>query len=209
MQFFTEFPVQKTHSLVMIALVAILIPVVPFLIVGELPGERWLSRADDNALLFAASGGGLLALDIVLPIPSSLVGTALGSRLGFWAGSLSCWLGLMAGNLVGYWVGLLYPRRLAAPLPKAPMQALLFLSRPVPIFAEAAAFAAGANRMPATAFLVSCALGNGVYSIALCTNAILWSPGGLQGPLLIFPMILPVLAWLAWRRLGPHFTLRS
>lgn len=197
---------QKFLNLTTIIIVAILIPVVPFLVVGELPGERWLSRADDNALLFAATGSGLLALDIALPIPSSLVGTALGARLGFWAGAACCWLGLMAGNLIGYAFGHLYPRHLATNLPNQPMDLVVFLSRPVPIFAEAAAIAAGANRMPPLSFLLSCALGNGVYAAALCANASLWLAEHWKGPALVFPMFLPVLAWLAWRRLGPQFS---
>ena len=126
----------KAVRLTLIIIIAVLIPVVPFLVVGELPGERWLSEADDNALLFAATGTGLLALDIALPIPSSLVGTALGARLGFWAGSIWCWLGLMIGNMVGYGFGHLFPRRFVTLLPLEPSQAIVFLSRPVPVFAE-------------------------------------------------------------------------
>jgi uncharacterized membrane protein YdjX (TVP38/TMEM64 family) len=183
--------------------------VVPFLVVGELPGERWLSRIDDNALLFAATGSALLAADIALPIPSSLVGTALGARLGFWAGSTSCWLGLMAGNLIGYLVGHLYPQRLVTKLPDAPLDVIVFLSRPIPIIAEAAALAAGANRMSAMSFLTACALGNGIYSIALCANASLWLAGDWKGPALVFPMLLPVIAWLAWRRLSPQFSMHN
>lgn len=197
---------QKFLNLTTVIIVAILIPVVPFLLVGELPGERWLSRTDDNALLFAATGSGLLALDIALPIPSSLVGTALGARLGFWAGAACCWLGLMAGNLLGFAFGHLYPRRLATTVPNESMDLIVFLSRPVPIFAEAAAIAAGANRMSSLSFVVSCAMGNGIYAIALCANASLWLASDWKGPLLVFPMLLPVLAWLAWRRLGPQFS---
>jgi uncharacterized membrane protein YdjX (TVP38/TMEM64 family) len=201
--------VQKLSRLTSVILVAIAIPIVPFLVVGELPGERWLSRADDNALLFAITGSGLLTLDIALPVPSSLVGTALGARLGFWAGSLCCWLGLTAGNLLGYGFGHLYPRRLAASLPPEPMGALVFLSRPVPVIAEAVALTAGATRMPLTSFALSCALGNGIYALALCANASFWLAAGWRGPALIFPMLLPVLAWFAWRRLGPQSRMQN
>jgi len=196
--------VGKFSNLATVIIVALLVPLVPFLVVGELPGERWLSQADDNALAFALTGSGLLALDIALPVPSSLVGTALGARLGFWAGLLCCWLGLMAGNVVGYVSGHLFPHRLATPLAAEPMDAILFLSRPVPVIAEAAVIAAGATRVPLVSFLVSCALGNGVYSLALCTNATLWLAGDLRGPILVLPMLLPVAAWFAWRRLGPQ-----
>lgn len=199
----------KLPGLTIVIIVAIMIPVVPFLAIGELPGEHWLSHSDDNSLLFAATGGGLLALDIALPIPSSLVGTALGARLGFWVGSLCCWLGLMAGSAIGYGLGHLYPARLVSTVAPEPMGTLVFLSRPVPIIAEAAAMVAGATRMPPAAFLVSCALGNGIYSVALCSNAALWIAAGWKGPALVFPMLLPVVAWFLWRRLGPNLRVHS
>ena len=58
-----------------VILLSILIPIIPFVIIGELPGERWLSATDDNALLFGITGMGLLTSDVLLPIPSSIVGT--------------------------------------------------------------------------------------------------------------------------------------
>jgi uncharacterized membrane protein YdjX (TVP38/TMEM64 family) len=200
--------VHKAVRLTLIIIIAVLIPVVPFLVVGELPGERWLSEADDNALLFGATGSGLLALDIALPIPSSLVGTALGARLGFWAGSIWCWLGLMIGNMVGYGFGQLFPRRFATLLPLEPSQAILFLSRPVPVFAEAIVMAAGAIRLPLLPFFLSCALGNAIFAVALCANATLWLSADWAGAALVFPMLLPLLAWFGWRRLGPQISTR-
>jgi len=89
-----------------VIITALLIPILPFVIIGELPGERWLSAVDDNALLFGLTGSGLLALDIFLPIPSSILGTILGARLGFWPGTLCTWTGLVAGNLLGFGVAL-------------------------------------------------------------------------------------------------------
>ena len=73
-----------------VILLAILIPIIPFVIIGELPGERWLSSTDDNALLFGITGMGLLTADVLLPIPSSIVGTMLGARLGFIPGWAWC-----------------------------------------------------------------------------------------------------------------------
>jgi membrane protein YqaA with SNARE-associated domain len=201
--------VQTAVRLTVIIIIAVLIPLIPFLVVGELPGERWLSKSDDNAVLFATLGSSLLALDIVLPIPSSIVGTALGARLGFLVGTVCCWVGLMAGNLLGYGFGHLVPRRFATLLPSKPTGVVLFLSRPVPVFAEAAAMTAGANRLPMRLFFVSCALGNAVYSVALCANAVLWLPGDWKGPGLVLPMFLPVLAWLAWRRFAPSSSVQN
>lgn len=198
----TEFLVHKAVRVTVVVIIAVLMPVIPFLVVGELPGERWLSSTDDNTLIFALTGSGLLAVDLALPIPSSLVGTALGARLGFWFGFISCWVGMMAGNIAGYYFGRLSPQRFATALPREPTVAILFLSRPVPVAAEAAALAAGAIRLPLRPFMASCALGNAVYASALCANAAFWLPGDWKGPGLVLPMLLPVVLWFAWRRLG-------
>jgi membrane protein DedA with SNARE-associated domain len=179
--------------------IALAIPIVPFAIVGELPGERWLSGADSNALLFGLSGMGLLAADVLLPIPSSIVGTLLGARLGLVSGLLSAWLGLMIGNLVGYALGRLLLARFGERLPQAPTALALFLSRPVPVLAEAATFTAGAERMPLGRFLPVCAFGNLIYAGALAANGAALIPDSALGVGLLIPMALPVVAWLVWR----------
>jgi membrane protein DedA with SNARE-associated domain len=189
----------KAKAATLIAL-ALLIPIVPFAIIGELPGERWLSAADDNAVLFGLTGGGLLAIDVLLPIPSSIVGTLLGARLGFLPGLLWCWAGLMIGNLVGYATGRLLLARFGERLPQAPTLVALFLSRPVPVFAEAVTFTAGAERMPLRHFIAVCAAGNLLYASALAGNGAALLPDALAGPGLILPMFLPVMAWVLWRR---------
>lgn len=189
----------KAKGAVVIA-VALLIPIVPFAVIGELPGERWLSAAGDDALLFGLTGAALLAGDVLLPVPSSILGTLLGARLGFAAGFLWSWLGLMVGNLVGYLAGRLLLGRLGERLPRAPTLVALFLSRPVPVFAEAVTFTAGAERMPLRSFLAVAAAGNLVYAAALAGNGAALLPEALAGPGLLLPMLLPVAAWLLWRR---------
>jgi uncharacterized membrane protein YdjX (TVP38/TMEM64 family) len=189
----------KAKAALVIA-VALLIPIVPFAVIGELPGEHWLSAADDNALLFGLTGGGLLAIDVLLPIPSSIVGTLLGARLGFLPGLLWSWTGLMIGNLVGYTTGRMLLARFGERLPRAPTLAALFLSRPVPVFAEAVTFTSGAERMPLGQFVSVCAAGNLIYALALAGNGAALLPDALAGPGLILPMALPVTAWYLWHR---------
>jgi len=195
---------QRTRqSLVIIA--ALLIPILPFVIIGELPGERWLSAADDNALLFGLTGSGLLLADILLPIPSSIVGTLLGARLGFWAGFLSVWIGLMAGNMLGYSMARFAMTRLRSWFPAFPTRttlALVFLSRPVPVVAEAMALTAGATRMAVLPYLSACAAGNTLYALVLAANGATFIPQAWVGPGLVVPMLLPVATWLAWRKLA-------
>ncbi|MEI6419464.1 MAG: VTT domain-containing protein, partial [Sphingomonadales bacterium] len=114
----------------------------------------------------------LLALDPVLPVPSSLVGVAGGSALGLEVAAMAIWVGQMAGCALGYWLGRRPGRQLAARLtgdrtlaglaawrgPVAPL--LLVLSRPVPVLAEAVVIMAGAGRMAMGPFVASTALAN-------------------------------------------------
>jgi membrane protein DedA with SNARE-associated domain len=180
------------------------VPIIPFVIIGEVPGDKWLSAIDENAWLFGISGSGLLTLDILLPIPSSIVGTFLGARLGFWSGFAFTWCGLVAGNLAGFsmarFVSVQF-RSWLPPFPETTTQAIVFLSRPVPILAEAVALAAGTTQMSLQQFFFLSAAGNAIYASVLCGNGATLLPDDLMGPGLIIPMALPVIAWLTWQAL--------
>ncbi|MEJ2604644.1 MAG: hypothetical protein P8172_15410, partial [Gammaproteobacteria bacterium] len=173
-----------------------------FAIIGEMPGERWLSATDGNALLFAATGTTLLALDVLLPLPSSIIGTLMGARLGALPGFLAIWAGLTLGHAAGYVLGRLALQRMEAQLPEVPTLLVVFLSRPVPVLAEATALAAGATVMPFLHFLTVCLAGNAIYAAVLAANGARLVPGALIGPGLVIPMLLPVTAWGIWRLLA-------
>ena len=177
----------------------VLVPLLPFAVVGELPGERFLQQRDDHALGFALTGTALLALDVLLPIPSSVVGALLGARLGFVAGFACGLLGLTLGQLLGYALGRFMPARWASELPRAPTLAVVFLSRPVPVLAEAVALTAGAERVPLGPFVAAAAAGNAVYAGVMAANGAALLPDDLLGVGLLLPMAVPVLSYLLWR----------
>jgi membrane protein DedA with SNARE-associated domain len=179
---------------------ALLLPIVPYAIIGELPGDVWLASHHDDAWRFGATGSLLLAADVLLPIPSSIIGTLLGGRLGLGLGFACTLLGLCTGQGLGYALGRLWPKRHAPETPTPSSAALVFLSRPVPVFAEAVAVAAGATRMPLHAYAGSMVLGNALYALALAGNGALLMPEGLAGPGLVLPMAAPVIAYLVYRR---------
>ena len=173
----------------------------PFLLVGELPGERWLSANDGHAMRFALAGAALLAADVLLPIPSSIVGTMLGARLGFGVGLAATFAGLMTGQSAAYFVSRALLRKRHVVLPAAPTLAAMFLSRPVPVLAEAVVPCAGAARLDWPQFLLACGCGNLLYAGALALNGAQLVPDAPIGPGLLLPMLLPLAAWLIWRRL--------
>jgi uncharacterized membrane protein YdjX (TVP38/TMEM64 family) len=186
----------RTASIITVALC---IPLVPFFIIGELPGDRWLSSRDEHAIAFALAGAGLLAVDVLLPIPSSIVGTMLGARLGAAMGFLAAFGGMMAGQSLAFAASRRIMSRRSAALPAAPTLAVVFLSRPVPVLAEAMAISAGAAGLGWRPFLIACGSGNALYAGALALNGAEWLPDRLLGPGLLLPMLLPVVGWLAWR----------
>lgn len=183
-----------------IIVVALLVPILPFAIIGELPGDRWLSARDDAALSFAAAGSLVLMLDIVLPMPSSIVGTLMGGRLGFWGGFGATWLGLTIGHMLGYLLGRFIFTRVDAKFAEAPTLLVVFLSRPVPIFSEAMAVAAGAGKISFLPFVMAASSGNLVYSAVLAGNGAALLPDAYYAVSLLVPMLLPAIAWLIWRR---------
>jgi uncharacterized membrane protein YdjX (TVP38/TMEM64 family) len=192
---------RRAARTVLIITAALCIPLVPFFIIGELPGEQWLSARDDRALAFGLAGAGLLAVDALLPVPSSIVGTMLGARLGFAAGFVAAFGGMMTGQVLAYGVSRWVLRRREQALPSAPTLVAVFLSRPVPVLAEAVAIAAGAARVSWPQFLLACGAGNAVYAGALAMNGAALVPGAPLGPGLVLPMLLPAGAWLIWRAL--------
>lgn len=126
------------------------------------PHARWL---------LALVLGGLLAADVVLPVPSSIVNTAAGSLLGFWAGTGASWAGLMGSAVGGYVLGRGASATALSRLVGDREQRLtrtagrhgawaLVVFRAVPVLAEASVILAGFNRMPFRRFVGTCALSN-------------------------------------------------
>ncbi len=121
--------------------------------------------------LAAASIFGLLALDVLLPVPSSIVSTAAGVMLGFARGAAVVWLGMTVACVMGYWFGVTASeaaRRFvgAAGLTRAENLArrygdwTLVMCRPVPVLAEASVIFAGLIRAPFGRFLAVTTLSN-------------------------------------------------
>ncbi len=134
----------------------------PFLVWGAAI-ERWTERVvaagADHPAATAAVFGGLLAGDIVLPTPSSLVSTACGRCLGFARGTLVSFAGMGVSAVLGYGIGFsaagFAARRLRADERRTLLRLhsrwgvwMLAALRPVPVLAEAAVLFAGLSRLP-------------------------------------------------------------
>src|SRR5260370_10952152 len=82
--------------------------IIPFLIFEKQFWElgTWLAEGHASGWASAATIAALLALDVFLPVPSSIVSTGAGVPLGFWRGTAVVWIGMTSGCTIGYASGL-------------------------------------------------------------------------------------------------------
>ncbi len=148
------------------------IPAIPFLLFGEFMETEmpqrlhlWLRDKPSTAMV-AATVVGLLTVDVLLPIPSSVVCSLVGSFLGLFGGIVFATLGLTAGALLGFALGKILGRPAMkrwideTELLKLDQLAerfgvpILILLRPVPLFAEASTLLLGCSPMRFGTFLL-------------------------------------------------------
>lgn len=152
----------------------LLVPILPFLFFGEQLGtlvSDWLERPSSK-LVTAGLIVGLLATDIFLPIPSSMISTLGGWQLGWLGGTLASWVGLTLGTVVGFSLARRWGRPFALffsreeeldrmkQLSASYGIAILILARGVPVLAEASVLLMGVHRLPWKQFLPAVMLSN-------------------------------------------------
>jgi uncharacterized membrane protein YdjX (TVP38/TMEM64 family) len=195
-------------------LVAILLP---FFLFGERleQATRAFLEARPADWQLALFLGGLLAGDVVLPIPSSLVSTSAGGMLGFWRGMAVSWSGMMLGCWLGYLLGARAEaaalRRLTGAAEVARLERaaalhghwFLLACRAVPVLAEASVVFAGASHMPFRWFLTVTALSNLGTSAAYAAVGAWAAQAGSFLLLLTGVVLLPALVlWWVRPRVG-------
>ena len=207
----------------MLMCLVFLIPILPFLFFGaEL--ESWIENWTESEVsreTTAALVVGILATDILLPVPSSVVSTWGGQALGTATGTLTSWLGMTAGAVIGFALarlfGYRFARRFSKPEELERVDRLcqrwgpitLVLARGVPVFAEASVLLMGVHKLGWHRFIWPVILSN--FGIALAYSAF-GDIGQRQGWLalaLAVAMGLPVVLlmivkrWLEYADAGP------
>jgi len=208
------------HRVLLVSAALVLLgAIAPYLIWGEaleaafsVEGARaWMAGYGAGAGL---AGVGLLVADLLLPIPSTLVMSALGLAYGAWVGGLYAAAGTMLAGLVAYglsrWLGRPLARRLAGEeglrrgeeLFERGGAWLVAGSRCLPILPEAVACLAGLHRMPFRTFLLALACGSVPTGFLFAAIGALGQaePAWALGLSVIFPVAL----WLAARRWLPR-----
>lgn len=149
--------------------------ITPFMIWGDQVDEwtlKFLKSAGSRPFLTASVLGGLLASDILLPIPSSIVSTGCGILLGTAAGTITSLAGMIISCITGYWLGRAFGRPAAIRLVggkdiekfeevsrRFGIWALV-IARPVPVLAEVSILFAGISRVPFPRFMLVTSLSN-------------------------------------------------
>lgn len=140
----------------------------------------------------------LLALDIVLPIPGSIVMVLMGHLYGALLGAFISFAGMMVSSLLGYGIGRwMIWRNKPTDLDRIRAQKFmdqwgdlaLLVSRPIPVLSESVVILAGAQKMAFKKVFVFCALGwlptaityalIGAYSFSAASN--IWAFMGVIG----------------------------
>lgn len=203
--------------MLLIVCLALLVPVVPFLIFGDAIEQRvesWLSPPPPDWQL-ALLTVGVLSTDILLPVPSSLVSTLAGAQLGVAAATGASWLGMTLSAALGFALAHKFGRPIALRYCRPDDLAQLdrfggrygawtiVATRALPVLAEAAVFVVGLSRLSWRQFLPAMMLSN--LGIALA-YALLGHFARSQGALalaLVASIALPLLAATIARWLLP------
>ncbi len=158
----------------MLIFAVLLVPILPFLSFGdalESTFAGWLDPPPSSGTV-AALTVAILASDILLPVPSSLISTIAGARLGILQATAASWLGMTLGAVAGFYLARTWGRPLAARFSSADdltrMDRLVdrygvgivILTRALPVLAEAAILGVGLMRLEPRRFLLTVIFSN-------------------------------------------------
>ncbi len=209
----------KRVALIVIAMVVVLSIL---FVVGEQRGwmeesliERRITEVRDSAGGRAGVAGaviGLLVVDILLPIPSSIVMVLSGKFLGSIPGGAAAFIGAMLAAAIGFYacrfggqrvflrlVGTEDTARLSDWFERYGVYAII-VSRPIPMLTEILSCLAGMSKMSAKTFFGAAVLG----TLPIC---FVYSFCGSRGsvtdmrPAVAVALLIPAIGWLIARRI--------
>ncbi|HOE61444.1 MAG TPA: VTT domain-containing protein [Kiritimatiellia bacterium] len=205
----------RTLSLLTLVLLAVILPFFLFADAVQAWTDALLRHAQAHPLQTGLLLTALLASDIVVPVPSSLVSTACGMTLGFVAGTCASFIGMSASALVGLLMG-----RMAAPAAQRLIGAdevrllqsfharygiwLLLALRPVPVLAEASVVFSGLARQPFGRAFAITLLGNAAVSAVYAAVGAWGRLADSFLPAFGASMLLAGALYLPLRRRGQH-----
>lgn len=203
---------RKLFKPLLVVAVVLAAPIVPWLLLGdgfEHSVWQWFNERVANRDV-AAAVVMLLSVDLLLPIPSSLVSTLAGARLGVLPAAAASWLGMMMGATLGFLLartlGQPLARRLTSPddwgqlhqLAQQHGTWLLGISRPLPLLAEATVLLLGTARMAWRPFFLVTSISHAAIALAYSLLGYYSVESGHLPAALIASIAGPLVAtWLA------------
>lgn len=157
----------------------------------------------------------LLMSDLLLPIPNTIIMTALGLSCGLWKGILFAFTGQMLAGLSGYGVGRLFSKRLALKLLGEKDHLLgtdllkkngfwvIAATRALPLLPEALSVSAGLLKMPFLHFISALACGS--FAVSVIFVAIGAKLGQHSAWALALSVLIPVTLWLVSRKITAKY----
>ncbi len=173
--------VSRKPGWIILGAITLALILIPFLFWGASINsacQAFTLSAREHPLLTGIVLGGMLAGDVILPVPSSLLSTSAGLLLGIAAGTLVSFLGMTASCLAGYGIGSgggrPLGRRLIGESELSRLEDfnrrcgdwMVIVARPVPVLAEASTLFAGMGRMHFGRYLAMTSLSNLAISAA-------------------------------------------
>lgn len=173
--------------------------------------ERVLSHPGPEAALAVF---GLLAVDVLLPVPSSLVMILSGAVFGVGAGASIAFAGSLAGNWLGFELSRRYGvgiatrllgttdlERMRGTVARYGAFAIL-LTRPLPVVMETLSVVAGLGDMKRSAFLFASILGTLPICVVYAYAGAFSLDAGSLLPALTAAVAIPAIGWIVWRRVA-------
>jgi len=209
------------NKLILVVSVMVLFFTIGFLVADHLSYmdpktiQAWFDSVERSGYGRLAIGGiiaGLLAVDLVLPIPSSVIMAISGMLLGVWTGGIASFLGAMlsacAGFLLCRWGGHTAFRRLIGQQDTHRIDRwfdrygvyAIIISRPIPMLTEILSCLAGLAGLSFRSFLLASILG----TLPICfIYSYVGSFGDITNPwpAIWIALLIPALGWVVVRRI--------
>lgn len=174
-------------------------------------GEVLAARFSESRQWAWLAGIGLLVADLLLPVPGTVVMSALGAVYGFWLGGLLAAAGSMLAGMLGYAVGRFFKEGFSrkwlgerdfekgSALFERNGALVVAVSRALPILPEVLACMAGLLRMPFGKFSLALACGSVPMGFLFAWIGTLGREDPAWG--LAFSLGVPAVLWI----LANHF----
>lgn len=167
--------------------------------------ERLAQRFEEARAWAWLVGIGLLLADLLLPIPGTIVMSALGAVYGLWLGGLLATCGAMLAGMFGYGVGRFFDENFAKKwLGERDFEKghrlfskngawVVAMSRALPILPEVLACMAGLLRMPFGLFVIALACGSVPMGFLFAWIGVVGREQPTWG--LVFSLGVPAVLW--------------